>query len=116
MDEAAQRKAFWRQAASALIPGSSIRAKAAEEAAKKAAEEAIKPPPPPDPDEVAVRAWMLRDEATLDSLETIIDKAILAAAAQRRSDVGSHPHMAFSEGVCAGLEALKLKLKTLRTS
>jgi hypothetical protein len=115
MEEEA-RKNFWRQAAAAVLPGSSIRAKAAEEAAKKAMEEIPKPPPPPDPNEVAVRAWVIRDEATALALEALIDKAILVAAGNRRNDVHSHSAMAFSEGVCAGLEALKLKLTNLRTS
>jgi hypothetical protein len=98
------------------VPGATARAKAAEEQAKAQAEQSAKQPPQPDPNEVAVRAWAIRDEATALALEALIDKAILVAAAERRLNLISHSAMAFSEGVCAGLEALKQKLTNLRTS
>jgi hypothetical protein len=98
-----------------VLPGSSIRAKAAEEATRKAIEEAPKPPLPPDPNEVAVRAWVVRDETTFESLLALIDASIRFHAAERRGAVASHPTMAFHEGQTAALEALKLKLTNLRS-
>jgi hypothetical protein len=111
-----ESKLSWEALAGRFSKGATLRARAAEEEAEKARAVASKPAPEPDPDEVAVRAWAIRDEATFISLSNLIDKALLVAASNRRSDIHSHPAMAFSEGVCAGLEDLQLKLIKLRTS
>lgn len=109
-------KQAWALLAGRFTKGEALRKKAAEEAARREAEKAAAVPPLPDPNEVAVRAWAIRDETTFVALLALTDALIQSHAESRRMAVHSHPRMAFYEGGCASLEALKSKLTKLRTS